>query len=124
MEIDNFQTKIMKLYDDFCAGVLTESDYKLIKARYESDNETRKTRMSALSIRAARMEADFVDKNVAVVEFDMFAGESRLTREMLTALADRIEVDGQRNVHIMFKYRDEYEDLMTCIAESGGADNA
>jgi len=118
-EISRLPARHMKLYDDFCDGVLSESEYKEFKARYDADEKTAAARLQELTDERSRLQPQFVDKNVCITEFERFRKEKVLTREMLTALVERIEVTGDRNVEIKFRFRDEYAPLGALLTENG-----
>ena len=47
--------------------------------------------------------------------FGSFRGADVLTKEMAQALIERVYVDGDSNIEIVFRYRDEYKELCTYL---------
>ena len=89
---------------------MTESEYIALKARYTADAEASAKKITELNeqIEAAK---DYTPENRFLASFKLYQGASSLSRDLLTALIDRIEIGVGNMVHIIFKYRDEFERL-------------
>ena len=66
---------------------------------------------NAISSRPRRPNRRYTSENMFLQSFTRFQSCDGLTRDMLTALIERIYVDGQDGVRVVFKYRDEYKAL-------------
>jgi len=122
-ELDKFPAKSMKVYLDYSDGILSERDYSLIRERYEAENAAHAAKLEEIKAELARYRPEFVDDNLSVTEFERFMDGRELTRKMLAALVERVEVTDGRKVEIIFRYRDEYAALGAFIMENGGFEN-
>ena len=57
----------------------------------------------------------YTTENRFLTEFRSFLGTDTLTKEMASALAERIYVDADKNIDIRLRYRDEYITLLKFI---------
>lgn len=62
----------------------------------------------------------YTPENLFLQAFNRFQSCDVLTRDMLTALVERIYIDGRDGVEIIFKYRDEYQALSDFIERRAG----
>ena len=60
-------------------------------------------------------EAAHTSENPFLAAFGSFRGADVLTKEMAQALIERVYVDGDSNIEIVFRYRDEYKELCTYL---------
>jgi len=60
-------------------------------------------------------EAAHTPENPFLAAFGSFRDADTLTREMAQALIERVYVDGDSNIEIVFRYRDEYKELCTYL---------
>ena len=118
-ELGRLPARRLRMYDDFCDGLLDEKDYRLFGERYERDEQTIHARLAAIEAESSRLEPAFVEQNAFISQFERFQNEQALTREMLAALVSRIEVGGDSKVHIAFRYRDEYAKLEAMLIQNG-----
>jgi DNA invertase Pin-like site-specific DNA recombinase len=108
--------KSMRLYDDFCDGLVSEDTYRSLHERLDAEQAAVSARIDVLTSEIASLTEMSLDENAFVREFSKFSGEAGLTRELLAALVDRIEVTKDLSVHIKFRYADEYERLAKRIS--------
>lgn len=57
----------------------------------------------------------YTAENRFLTEFRSFMGTDTLTKEMASALIERIYVDAEKNIDIRLRYRDEYMALLNFI---------
>lgn len=118
--LDRYPTVKLKLYNDLCAGVLDESEYQLLGNQYEAERIKLTSQIEQLQAEKDKLQPTFVENNRWMSMLERFMDEKELTREMVTALIERIEVNGNLNTEIFFKYQDEYKELLSFIRESEG----
>lgn len=118
-ELERLPSRRMRLYDDYCDGILDEKELRQFSEKYERDEQAIHSRLTGIAAESSQMEAPFVEKNSFITQFERFQNEQALTREMLTALVNRIEVSGDSKIHISFRYRDEYAELEAMLAQNG-----
>ena len=67
----------------------------------------------------AKLHPEYINQNKWISSLKRFIEEKELTKEMLTALIERIEVGFDWNIEIKFRYRDEYEHFIEFTHERG-----
>jgi len=118
-ELERLPVRRLNLHNDYCDGILTAEDYKQFSNRYEADEQKLRKRLSELSKEQARLEPRFVDENAYIMAFERFQNAQTLTKEMLLALVERIEVSSDSEVKIRFRFMDDFACLGELITENG-----
>ena len=119
----------MGIYEDMKKGILTKEEYLLAKERYGKLVQELESSLSEAEQDLAVYEQDMNLDNPWMKAFLKFSGEKSceekssrdqsmgnngllyLTREAALALLDKVEVFGDKRVHIRFRFRNEYECL-------------
>ena len=102
------------LYQNYVEHLMTEHEYVTLKARYKAETEDTE-RMIAVLEQEQRESKVYTSENRFLTEFRSFMGTDKLTKEMATALVERIYVDADKNIDIRLRYRDEYMALLKFI---------
>lgn len=102
------------LYQNYVDKLMTEQEYMTLKRRYKAEAEEAERLIEALTRRQAA-EAAHTPENPFLAAFGSFRGADALTKEMAQALIERVYVDGDSNIEIVFRYRDEYKELCTYL---------
>lgn len=85
-----------------------------LKRRYKAEAEEAERLIETLTRQQAE-EAAHTPENPFLAAFGSFRDEDVLTREMAQALIQRVYVDGDSKIEIVFRYRDEYKELCTYL---------
>jgi site-specific DNA recombinase len=102
------------LYQNYVDQLMTEQEYMTLKRRYKAEAEEAERLIEALT-RQQVAEAAHTPENPFLTAFGSFRDADALTREMAQALIQRVYVDGDSNIEIVFRYRDEYKELCTYL---------
>ena len=102
------------LYQNYVDKLMTEQEYITLKSRYRAEAEEAERLIEALT-RQQVEESEHTPENRFLTAFGSFKGEDTLTKEMAQALIERVYVDGNSNIEIIFRYRDEYRALCTYL---------
>lgn len=102
------------LYQSYVDQLMTEQEYMTLKRRYKAEAEEAERLIEALT-RSQAAEAAHTPENPFLAAFGSFRGADVLTKEMAQALIERVYVDGDSNIEIVFRYRDEYKELCTYL---------
>ena len=102
------------LYQNYVDKLMTEQEYITLKSRYKAEAEEAERLIEALTRQQAE-ESEHTPENRFLTAFGSFKGEDTLTKEMPQALIERVYVDGNSNIEIIFRYRDEYRALCTYL---------
>lgn len=95
------------LYQNYVEGFMNEDEYISLRARYKQQAEEAQQVISALEQEALNSK-QYTSDNLFLQAFTKFQSCGSLTRDMLTALIERIYIDEQDCIEIVFKYKDEY----------------
>ena len=113
------------IYEDLKQGILTKEEFLTAKEKY--------------ALRITKLEEELHKKETELEDFEQcingsnkwmqtflhFQGEEELTREMAVELLEKVEVFGDKRIHIRFRFRNEYEYLMRQLeAEDKGQGGA
>lgn len=102
------------LYQNYVDQLMTEQEYMTLKRRYKAEAEEAERLIETVTRRQAA-EAAHTPENPFLAAFGSFRGADVLTKEMAQALIERVYVDGDSNIEIVFRYRDEYKELCTYL---------
>ena len=102
------------LYQNYVEQLMTEHEYITLKARYKAEAEEAE-RLIAVLEQEQRESKVYTAENRFLTEFRNFMGTDKLTKEMASALVERIYVDADKNIDIHFRYRDEYMALLKFV---------
>ncbi len=102
------------LYQNYVEQLMTENEYVTLKARYKAEAEEAE-RLIAVLEQEQRESRVYTSENRFLTEFRAFMGTDTLTKEMASALVERIYVDENKNIDIRLRYRDEYMALLKFI---------
>ena len=116
-ELETITGRLAGLYESYIEKLLTESDYINIKAEYESRIESFRQRIDELSRRAALMADISASDNRWLKAAKEFQNPTELTRNMIEALVERIEVSGPNRIEVVWKFADEFELLRECASQ-------
>lgn len=109
--------KKTNLYSDFCDGTITKDDYLLLAENYDTKIQTADDNIETLSVQLYKQKTMGNSENKWLREFEQFRRKKKLSKDMVDALIDRINVYGAYELEIVFNYRDEYNYLMAELEE-------
>lgn len=119
-ELEKKSGQLVRLYEDYAVKILNEREYLQIKGRYEAEADALRERLDDLAQRAALMANTSDSDNRWMKAAREFASPKALTREMLEALVDKIVVDGDRHVNVIWKFDDDFVLLKSFSEEVTG----
>ena len=105
-------SKKTMLYGSYSDGTITLNDYNSMRSSYDKEIQELNERIESLTLELYKQKNLKSTKNKWIVEFEKFNRQRKLTKDMVTALIDRIYVHGQYELEIVFNFRDEYLYLM------------
>lgn len=111
-QIERLNSLRSSLYDDYMEQLLIEQEYLYAKNKYEKDEADYKNRLNELLLQQKKYAETYSHDNKWLSAFRTFRDEKILTRGMLLALVDTVELNADRNILVNFKFKDVYEELM------------
>ena len=113
--ITNDCARLFSLYQNYVEQLMTEQEYVTLKARYKAEAEEAERLIATLEQEQRENEV-YTAENRFLTEFCSFMGTDTLTKEMASALVERIYIGADKTVDIRLRYRDEYCLLYTSVA--------
>lgn len=102
------------LYQNYVEGLMNEDEYISLREHYKQQAEDAQRLISDLELEEQNGR-QYTPENLFLQAFAQFQSCDELTRDMLTALIERVYIDEHDGVEIIFKYRDEYQALCDFI---------
>ncbi|MEG1141655.1 MAG: hypothetical protein RSE41_04275 [Clostridia bacterium] len=109
-ELENIKTKISNvtssidnIYNDKLNGVLSEDDFIRIYERKKEEKENLLKRINEIS---SYINNNFINEDELTKKIiDKFLDSKKITREILTDLIKKIEIDQKKYIYIHFKFK-------------------
>ncbi len=109
--------KKTNLYADYCDGIIAKDDYMLLSEDFDAKIQIADTNIENLSVQLYQQRTMGTKENRWVKEFEQFRRKKKLSKDIVDALIDRINVYSPYELEIVFNYRDEYNYLMAELEE-------
>jgi len=115
--IQRIETLLKGLYSSYSDKILTEAEYRDTKAAYQKEKRELESQLERSITAKAKHRADPITENRWASSLMSFESHQVLTKDMLLALIERIEITELNVITIAFKHRNEYEVLSGEVAE-------
>ena len=115
-EIEKKQRLIRGLYENFVQGILTSEEYFDMKADYEALISELSGQIEQLEIGMETLDDQLAKYMEMEQDAKMLAQDHALTAELIGRLIERIEIDHERNIHVSFYFKSEFQgkEAATC----------
>lgn len=97
------------MYENFVQGILTNEEYFELKADYEESINTLSSGIEALEKDMDAMNSRLVRYRAMEKDAKSLAQDHTLTAELIDRLIERIEIDHERNIHVTFRFKSEFQ---------------
>ena len=108
-EIEKKRRLIRSLYENFVQGILTNEEYFELKADYEESINTLSSGIEALEKDMDALDSRLVRYRAMEKDAKSLAQDHMLTAELIDRLIERIEIDHERNIHVTFRFKSEFQ---------------
>ena len=112
-----------RLLSDYYDGLLSKDDYQLVSKRREDERISLSAKLETLLFDMEQYQPEYWNSKNHVDVFKQLRDQTELTRDILDALVERIEVDENMNVTINFRFQDEFAAMERFINGNGGISN-
>ena len=109
------------LYQNYVEKLMSEQEYMAMKERYAAQIEIHAAKIRELEQQVESAKT-YSPENQFLASFCFFKGASGLSRELLTALIEKVEIVAGNQIRITFRYRDEYQKLDDYLREEAQTD--
>lgn len=100
----------MEIYEDYKDGVITDEEYRELKAAFRMQIEALGTEISSLEQEIEQLAESRKDRVQWVNQFIECRGFGQLTREVLLKLVEEIRIFDKDRIEVVFRYQPEYEE--------------
>ena len=100
------------LFDDFRAGKITDNEYNALVAGYEEKQERYKQMLESLKINREKHIKDRLDRQNWFNKLLQFEKDNYLTKEIVDAFIERINLSGDNQIEICYKFSNIFEDII------------
>ena len=101
------------LYSDYKQEVISLDDYKDMKHQFETKQNDLDVKIDRLNKELYHFEHDEIYSTEAAKSFVKYSGVSEITRELLGDLVEKIVIDADKNLEIIFKFQDKLNPYLT-----------
>ncbi len=108
-EIEKKRRLIHGLYENFVQGILTNEEYFELKADYEESINTLSGEIEALEKDMDALDSRLVRYRAMEKDAKSLTQDHALTAELIDRLIERIEIDHERNIHVTFRFKSEFQ---------------
>ncbi len=103
------------IYEDLKQGILTKQEFLLAKEKYTLDIKELEENLKKQEREIDTFSQCVSAENKWLKAFVAFRNAKELTRSMALALLERVEVYEDKRIHIIYRFRNEYEYLISQI---------
>ena len=103
------------LREDYVDYVIGEQDYISMKSEYENEKNNLQDELELTESNKSQHNSMLSGENKCITEFKRFENESYLSAQMVSALIERIEVTDYNKIIVRFKYRDEFDFILSNV---------
>lgn len=108
-ETEKKRRLIRRLYENFVQGILTNEEYFELKADYEESIRTLSGEIEALEKDMDALDSRLVRYRAMEKDAKSLTQDHALTAELIDRLIERIEIDHERNIHVTFRFKSEFQ---------------
>ena len=108
-EIEKKRRLIRGLYENFVQGILTNEEYFELKTAYEESIGTLSGEIEALEKDMDALDSRLVRYRAMEKDAKSLTQDHALTAELIDRLIERIEIDHERNIHVTFRFKSEFQ---------------
>lgn len=115
-EIEKKQRLIRGLYENFVQGILTSEEYFDMKADYEALISELSGEIEQLEIGTETLDDQLAKYKEMEQDAKTLAQDHAITSELIGRLIECIEIDHERNIHVSFYFKSEFQgkEAATC----------
>lgn len=99
------------MYSDYKLDVISFDEYRDMKEDFEKQYITRNQQLASLEKHISELKSsNGLDSDVIKHYKQYYGSIEKLDRKLITSLIDKIFIDSDRNLKIVFKFQDEIID--------------
>ena len=107
-----YQQKLSSTYLDYKDKLLTVQEYFMLKNKYQAALAELEVARKEKELLLNKMQETYGEDLELSHAAEQYFGQMVVTKDMVDALIERIEVFAKGRIHIMFRFEDEYRSLL------------
>ena len=116
-DIERYQKTRSRLDDDFKEGVIDQNDYEELKKKFVENIEKSNQILLKLDKQKKSLSSKPLLPPDWLDEIRQYGQIKKLNRRMVVMLIERIFIHDKNNIEVVFRYRDEIQDLAAFFRE-------
>ena len=114
-EMERYESLVMSLYENLQSGIINETEYRQMKARYNALHADAEQAINSLNREIADIINSGGEKNRWIEQFKEYQNFSVLSRRMVVSLVDVVIIHPGNKMEILFRYRYDFERAVSFI---------
>ena len=110
--IEDIDTLRSNLFDDFGTDKITGDEYNALTEVYREKQERYKKLLEGIEIKREKHIKDRLERQSWFNKLLQFEKDNHLTREIVDAFIERINLSGDNQIEICYKFSDIFEDII------------
>lgn len=110
--IEDIDTLRSNLFDDFGTGKITGDEYNALTEVYREKQERYKKLLEGIEIKREKHIKNRLERQSWFNKLLQFEKDNRLTKEIVDAFIERINLSGDNQIEICYKFSDIFEDII------------
>ena len=110
--IEGIDTLRSNLFDDFGTGKITSDEYNALTEVYREKQERYQKLLESLEIEREKHIKDRLEQLSWFHKLLQFEKDNRLTKEIVDTFIERINLSGDNQIEICYKFSDIFEDII------------
>lgn len=111
-EVEKIKRRKLRLYENFTDGILSNDEYELLREQYGCQIAKGEEAIQAFINERQMILDKRTDQHQWIEEFISHKGLTKLSRNDVVHLIDRIEVADAHHINVKLRFADEYERIM------------
>ena len=107
-----YQQKLSSTYLDYKDKLLTVQEYFMLKNKYQAALAELEVARKEKELLLNKMQETYGEDLELSHAAEQYFGQMVVTKDMVDALIERIEVFAKGRIHIIFRFEDEYRSLL------------
>jgi hypothetical protein len=116
-EVERYQNLKLSVYEDFKNNILNKNEYLEFHALYSTKMQDAEAAVLKLKEDIDAILSGDSKSHKWIEEFKRFRNITELTRKIAVSLIERISVNDQGIVDIVFKYKDKYQIIVEALSQ-------
>lgn len=116
-EMERIKKRKLRLYEDLKDGILSRDEYEMLRAQYSDQIEDGEKAIENYEEERQKVIDNRTEQHSWIEDFKMRKGISRLSRNDVIHMIDRIEVADAKHITVHFRFIEEYEALAKSVEE-------